>query len=212
MMTTAAEPASADQDRKAPGRPRSARVDMAIIEAILDMLAEGTPFDGLSIEAVAARAGVGKATIYRRWANKEALLFDAVATVKGEPATVAGGSVRDDLIALLAPAGRAENTRAGRIMPCLVAEMQRSPELRDVYRRISAPRNELLRSVLQRGIAEGTLRPDLDLDTIVAMLIGPLIARTLVDWEPGGRREDAVQRLVDAIWPAIAVAPSGEPV
>ena len=81
VMTTTTGSAQADQERKAPGRPRSARADEAIIEAVLDLLAEGTPFDALSIEAVAARAGVGKATIYRRWSNKEALLFDAVRTV-----------------------------------------------------------------------------------------------------------------------------------
>src|SRR5437763_5842350 len=88
----------ADQERKAPGRPRSARADEAIIEALLDLLADGMPAEAISIEAVAARAGVGKATIYRRWANKEALLVDAVATVKGEVPTISGVSVRDDLV------------------------------------------------------------------------------------------------------------------
>ena len=72
-MTTVA----ADQERKAPGRPRSAKADEAIIEALLDLLADGTPAEAISIESVAAKAGVGKATIYRRWANKEALLVDA---------------------------------------------------------------------------------------------------------------------------------------
>ncbi len=210
MMTSANPAASADQDRKGPGRPRSARVDEAIIESILDMLAEGTPFDGLSIEAVAARAGVGKATIYRRWPNKEALLYDAVARVKGEPAQITGESIRDDILALLVPVGRPEYTRAGQIMPCLFAEMQRSPELRDVYLRITAPRRESMRAVLQRGIADGTLRKDLDVDTILAMLLGPLIARTLVNWDQAISREDAARRLVDAIWPALAADPGGE--
>ena len=82
----------ADQERKAPGRPRSARADEAIIEAVLDLLADGTPAESLSIEAVAAKAGVGKATIYRRWANKEALLVDAVASLKGELPRLAGES------------------------------------------------------------------------------------------------------------------------
>ncbi|WP_203920932.1 TetR/AcrR family transcriptional regulator [Rugosimonospora africana] len=209
-MTTATPAASADQDRKSPGRPRSARVEEAIIESILDMLAEGTPFDGLSVEAVAARAGVGKATIYRRWPNKEALLYDAVARVKGEPAQTTGTSVREDILALLVPVGRPETTRAGQIMPCLYVEMQRSPELREVYRRITEPRRESMRAVLNRGIAEGTLRPGLDIDTILAMLFGPLIARSLVNWDPAISREDAARRLVDAIWPAIAVDPHAE--
>src|SRR5215475_11124645 len=98
---TGTEAVQADQDRKAPGRPRSARADEAIIEAVLDLLAEGTPFDALSIEAVAARAGVGKATIYRRWSNKEALLFDAVSSIKGDLPKIDGHTVRDDLLTLL---------------------------------------------------------------------------------------------------------------
>ena len=68
---------------RSPGRPRSVRADEAIVAATLDLLAEGMSVDVLSIEAIAARAGVGKATIYRRWPNKEALLIDAVAAMKG---------------------------------------------------------------------------------------------------------------------------------
>src|SRR5215471_407738 len=107
---TGTEAVQADQDRKAPGRPRSARADEAIVEAVLDLLAEGTPFEALSIEAVAARAGVGKATIYRRWPSKEALVYDAVRRVKGELAVLPGTSVRDDLIALLRPVAKYEST------------------------------------------------------------------------------------------------------
>jgi AcrR family transcriptional regulator len=206
VPTTTTGPAQADQERKAPGRPRSARADEAIIEAVLDLLAEGTPFDALSIEAVAARAGVGKATIYRRWSNKEALLYDAVRTVKGEPAVLPGGSVRDDLIALLKPVGRAENTRAGKIMPCLMAELQRSPELNNILQRIMEPRRELARQVLRRGIDEGVLRPDLDLEIVIALLTGPLIAYRVLHWNPQLRREGLEERLVDTLWPAITAS------
>lgn len=204
VMTTTTGSAQADQERKAPGRPRSARADEAIIEAVLDLLAEGTPFDALSIEAVAARAGVGKATIYRRWSNKEALLFDAVRTVKGEPAVLIGTSVRDDLIALLKPVGRSESTRAGKIMPCLMAELQRSQELNKIFQRILEPRREMIREVLRRGIDEGLLRPDIDIEVIVAMLVAPLVAYRMMGLNPQLGRDQLVERLVDAIWPAIA--------
>src|SRR5438445_12864139 len=103
VTTTTAGAAPADQDRKTPGRPRSARADEAVIEALLDLLGDGMPAEAISIEAVAARAGVGKATIYRRWSNKEALLVDAVATVKGELPAIGGVSVREDLVTLLHP-------------------------------------------------------------------------------------------------------------
>ena len=204
VLTTTPGSAQADQDRKAPGRPRSARADEAIIEAVLDLLAEGTPFDAMSIEAVAARAGVGKATIYRRWSNKEALIFDAVRTVKGELAVLPGTSVRDDLIALLKPVGKPENTRAGQIMPCLMSELQRSPELNNIFQRIMEPRRQMAREVLQRGIDEGVLRPEIDVEIVIAMLTGPLIAYRLMNWSPKVSREGLEKRLVDTLWPAIA--------
>src|SRR5437879_4279834 len=83
-----------------PGRPRSERAEKAIIEATLDLLVEEAGVAGMTIEAVASRAGVGKTTIYRRWANKEALIIDALATLKGPVPPLAGVSVRDDLITL----------------------------------------------------------------------------------------------------------------
>src|SRR3954463_814071 len=83
-----------------PGRPRSERAAKAIIEATLDLLAEEGGVAGVSIEAVAARAGVGKTTIYRRWPHKEALIIDAFATLKEPFPAPRGDSVRDDLVAI----------------------------------------------------------------------------------------------------------------
>jgi AcrR family transcriptional regulator len=205
VTTTVAGAVPADQERKAPGRPRSARADEAIIEAVLDLLTEGTPAEAISIEAVAGRAGVGKATIYRRWSNKEALLVDAVASVKGEPPKIAGVSVRDDLVTLLRPAGTAQHTRAGKIMPCLLSEMHRSAELYRVYQAIAEPRRELMREVLRRGIRDGELRADIDLEVAIAMLVGPLVAQAVLRWNPALERDTLPERLVEALWPAIAV-------
>src|SRR5256885_8901841 len=103
VTTTTAGAVPADQERKSPGRPRSARADEAIIEAVLDLLAGGTLAEEISIEAVAARAGGGKATIYPRWANKDALLVDAGATIQGEPPQLGRTADRDDLVAPLRP-------------------------------------------------------------------------------------------------------------
>src|ERR1700742_4798728 len=80
-----------------PGRPRSEQAEQAIIEATLDLFAE-EGFDGVCVEAVAARAGVGKATIYRRWPNKEELLLAALSSMKS-PFPEPTGNVRDDLAA-----------------------------------------------------------------------------------------------------------------
>src|SRR6266542_1733281 len=92
-----------------PGRPRSEQAEQAIIEATLDLFAE-QGFEGVCVEAVAARAGVGKATIYRRWPNKEELIIDAVASMKGPVPPIGGKSVRDDLVTLLSRVGKHSET------------------------------------------------------------------------------------------------------
>jgi len=210
-MTTVTGTAAEDQERRAPGRPRSARAERAIVDAVLDLLAEGVPADALSIEAVAGRAGVGKATIYRRWSNKEALLVDAVATLKGPLPELVGESVRDDLIALLRPVGRNTLSRASHILPCLIAEIKRSPSLLLVYQKIMEPRREAMREVLRRGIASGELRDDLDLEVVMAMLVAPMLAQTMINWNPRLDRDELPERLVDAIWPAIVPAAAPGP-
>src|SRR5262245_14953350 len=174
--------AVADQDRRGPGRPRSAQADEAIAEAVLNLLAEGVAVESLSMEAVAARAGVGKATIYRRWPNKEAMLVDAVGRVKGELPEITGESLREDLLALLRPISRMNVTRAAQIMPCLVPLLQRSAELRELYQQLMKPRRDLMRQVLRRGIERGELRSDIDIEVVVVMLNGPLVARSVLTW------------------------------
>src|SRR5436309_7424818 len=128
--------APADQDRKAPGRPRSARADEAIIDAVLDLLAEGHSAETMSIEAVAARAGVGKATIYRRWPNKDALLVDAVASMKGPVPAVLGESVRDDLVTLLSRVGQNTDGRMANVMSCLLPEIKRNTSMHGCYQSV----------------------------------------------------------------------------
>ncbi len=214
-MTSSA--ASADQERKTPGRPRSARADEAIIEATLDLLAGGTPVEALSIEAVAARAGVGKATIYRRWANKESLIVDAVASIKGEaPPFIGGGTVREDLIEALRPVGHAGHNRFGTIMPCLLGELKRNPELARSYGKLTEPRRELLRQVIRRGMLIGEIRADLDVEVAVSMLVAPIILQNMMSWNPALDGVDLPMALVDALLvpaadrgPANAAGPRG---
>ena len=194
----------ADPDRKGPGRPRSARVDEAIITSVVELLAEGTTAESLSIEAVAARAGVGKATIYRRWANKDALLVDAVASLKGPLPEIGGESVRDDLITLLRPVGLPAMTQAARVLPCLISELKRSPMLNQCYQRIVEPRRQLMRDVLGRGIASGELRPDLDVEVVMAILVGPMVAQNMLNWNPVLDVTKLPEQIVETVWPAIA--------
>src|SRR5215469_17564931 len=94
------QPVSRTAKPRRPGRPRSEQADQAILSAALDLFAESGP-DALCIEQVAAKAGVGKATIYRRWPGKEDMLLDAISMLRTQLPTPQGRSVRADLVALL---------------------------------------------------------------------------------------------------------------
>ncbi len=173
------------------GRPRSVEADRAIIAAVLEeVIAVG--IDGLSIEQVAARAGVAKATIYRRWPNKEALLLDAVTGVQVELPTVAGTSARDDLVLLvdsmrrrIADAVQPGESMASRLYPCMIAEGVRHPEIAAKYKQIVVEqRREAVRAVIRRGVANGELRSDLDVETMLLLLVAPMLVQ-LYMWSAG---------------------------
>ncbi|HEV2450418.1 MAG TPA: TetR/AcrR family transcriptional regulator [Streptosporangiaceae bacterium] len=161
-----------------PGRPRSEQVDRAIIQAALDLFAETGP-SGFCVEAVAARAGVGKATIYRRWPGKEHLLFDALAALKTPLPEPPGLSVREDLIALVSAMCRDfADPRRVRQYGLLLGEGEKYPELMARYKeQVVEPRREVVRSVLRRGVATGELRPDLDVEIAMLALSGSVVAR-----------------------------------
>ncbi|MEU4477274.1 TetR/AcrR family transcriptional regulator [Micromonospora sp. NPDC023966] len=188
---------------RSPGRPRSVRADEAIVEATLDLLAEGSNLEALSIEAIAARAGVGKATIYRRWSGKDALLMDALRRLKGVPPQPAGHSVRDDLVLLVGAVGHNVDPRAARIMPCLVPEVNRSPDHFQLYQNIIEPRRKLMREVLRRGVDSGELRADLDVELIMALLTGPMLIQRVLRWHPELDERILPERIVDTVFEGI---------
>ncbi|MEU1586816.1 TetR/AcrR family transcriptional regulator [Micromonospora sp. NPDC005710] len=184
---------------RSPGRPRSIRADEAIIEATLDLLAEGSTIEALSIEAIATRAGVGKATIYRRWAGKDALLLDALRRLKGVMAQPAGHSVRDDLVLLVGAIGKNVDPRAAKIMPCLVPAVNRSADQFQLYQNIISPRRQLMREVLRRGIDEGMFRADIDVEVTMALLTGPMLIQRVLQWNPDLDEQSLPERVVDAV-------------
>ncbi|RAO28711.1 hypothetical protein PSN13_05337 [Micromonospora saelicesensis] len=184
---------------RSPGRPRSIRADEAIIEATLDLLAEGSTIEALSIEAIATRAGVGKATIYRRWAGKDALLLDALRRLKGVLAQPAGHSVRDDLVLLVGAIGKNVDPRAAKIMPCLAPAVSRSADQFQLYQNIISPRRQLMREVLRRGIDEGVLRADIDVEVTMALLTGPMLIQRVLQWNPDLDEQALPERVVDAV-------------
>jgi AcrR family transcriptional regulator len=198
-MTSLGVDAVTDQDRKAPGRPRNARADEAIIDAVLALLMSGLSATAISIEAVAAKAGVGKATIYRRWPNKEALLIDAVGMMKGPLPMPRGESIREDLVLLVGAMRNKRSEEYGRATACLLPELGRSPEMHRVFQGVLEPRRDLMRQVLRRGIETGELRADLDVELTLLMLSGPALAQNMLRWNPSVPDDGFAEALVDAV-------------
>lgn len=168
------------------GRPKDARADRAILETTLELIAERGAH-AFRTEDVAARAGVGKGAIYRRYRSKEELVTAAVAAlVREEIAVPDTGSTRGDLLALMREAVELyRSSLPGRLMPKLIGAMADNPELaRAVRDRFLAVRRSALSEVLRRGVERGDLRPDLDLELALDVLGGPLFYRLLVTGGP----------------------------
>ncbi|MEU4241747.1 TetR/AcrR family transcriptional regulator [Actinoplanes sp. NPDC026619] len=189
----------AAQERKAPGRPRNAQADEAILDAVLEMLSSGQSVAAISIEAVAAKAGVGKATIYRRWPNKEALIIDAVAAMKGPLPEPAGVSVRDDLVMLVKANRSGRAKRFGKATVCLLPEFLRDEQLGQMHQAIVEPRRDVMRGVLRRGIENGELRPDLDIELTLLMIQSPSMMQNMLNWNPNVPEEGFAEALIDGI-------------
>jgi AcrR family transcriptional regulator len=153
------------------GRPRSAEAEQAILDATLRML--GTHgVAGMTIEGVAADAGVGKTTIYRRWPTKTALILAAISDLvpAGDPPDT--GSMAGDMAAVAETQRRrlAGSGLAG-IVPRVLAESMSDPELhREFVERVVDPFRGMLRLFIERGIERGELRPDLEVEPLVDLL------------------------------------------
>jgi AcrR family transcriptional regulator len=181
-MSSVSTPAAAPRPT---GRPREERADRAILAAALELMAERGVRD-LRMDDVASRAGVGKATIYRRYRSKQELVSATVAQLVSEITLPDTGSTRDDLLALMHKAVTvySGSLEAG-VMPGLVDAMSRDPELaRTVREGFLAGRRAGLRSVLERGVARGELTADMDFELALDVLGGPLFYRLLVTGGP----------------------------
>jgi AcrR family transcriptional regulator len=181
-----------------PGRPRSEQAKQAIIEATLDLFAE-QGFEGVCVEAVAARAGVGKATIYRRWPNKEELLLAALGSMKSPFPEPKGISVRDDLVAIFTVMcdDRADPRKARRYA-LLLGEGQRYPRLMERYKEtVVVPRHDAIRAVIRRGVATGELRADTDVEIARMALTGIVLAKEKS--ADGGLDGEFAARVVDEL-------------
>ena len=168
------------------GRPRDARADRAILSATLELIADVGVHE-FRTEDVAARAGVGKGAIYRRYRSKDDLVTAAVAALVSEEIAIPDTrSTRGDLLVLMQEAVELYcGSLAGRLMPNLVGAMAQRPELaRAVRESFLAGRRAALAAVLERGVERGDLRPDLDVQLALDVLGGPLFYRLLITGGP----------------------------
>jgi len=175
--------AEADHDRR--GRPRSAEADQAILDATIEEFAEHG-YDGLTVEAVAARAGVGKATIYRRYCSKVDLVLAAAAAVAEQTVPVPDtGTVRGDLRSIAGNLVRLlTEGPIGRTSRMIVAEMQRNPELAGAHRDFIARRRRGTELVVRRGIERGELRRGTEPAIVADLLSAPVFYRHLMTGDP----------------------------
>ncbi|MEI8240554.1 MAG: TetR/AcrR family transcriptional regulator [Actinomycetota bacterium] len=190
---------SADTRR---GRPRNESCTSDILHAALALVAE-LGMAGLTMDAVATRAGVGKATIYRRWPSKEALMLDAWALTIAVPLVPDTGSLRGDLLELLSVVDDLfSDANLRRVFPQMVAAAKVDPDTSEAYRSFVASRRAPMQTVLQRAVRRGEIGPDLDLGVVQDLLIAPLMYRWLITDAPIDR--DVIVSIVDLVTAGVA--------
>ena len=191
---------------RAPGRPRDPAADRAILAATIRLLAE-QGYDAMSIEGVAAAAGVGKPAIYRRYPGKRELVVAALAslaaTIEPPPDT---GDARGDLLAFVRQALRVlpRNQLGFAMAGTLLATERTEPALIEMFRTaIYRPRLELAYEVIRRGIEHGQIRADVSPDVVLELIVGAIFARHMI----GKPEDDAwLEAVFDIVWRGIAVA------
>jgi AcrR family transcriptional regulator len=178
-------------------RWRSRRAESAILEATIELLAE-LGFGGLTIDGIAARAGVGKATIYRHWSSKAEVAVEAFRSFIPPLEDPDTGSLADDVRRVVHQIvdGLSNSPLAG-ILPSLVEAAERDPEVERLFKEFGGTRRAVLRGILTRAAQQGELREGLDHDVVIDLLVGPIFTRRLVTRVPVTRKHaDAVLSLV----------------
>ncbi len=180
------------------GRPRSDRARRNIRDAFREILIEDG-FDKVRMEHVAARARVGKSTIYRHWPTKQALAQEVLTDLANPHIAVSDvGDTRTELLAtVLGPMRALTETDFGPVIRELLSEIARNPELGDPFRAtvVQARRDEVAR-VIARGVRRGDLRPDVQPDVATEMLVGPVYFRLMFG---GALDAEFAEHIVDEV-------------
>jgi AcrR family transcriptional regulator len=190
-----------------PGRPRSARADRAILQATLELFAE-LGYEGMSVEGVATRDGVGKTTIYRRWPSKDALLVAALGHIQSEVPVLNSGNLRTDLVAMATNALQfftQSGASFGTILVRALGEARSNPAVfAALSETVLIPRMSLFAARIQRAVEQGELRDDIDLRLFIEILAGPIFFHSLISDHFIPPTPDYAERLVDSLLQGLA--------
>ena len=188
-----------DTTTAAASDPRIERTRQVVLDAVLALVAE-SGYGAVTIEAVAARSGVAKSTIYRHWPGRAELVNDAFRTLQPPVYECQGGDVRSRVVQLLEElAERTAESTWSACLPSLVDAAARDPEAREALHSRLAGRRTLV-DLLTEGVASGELSPDLDAELMAEALAGPILLRRLFATTP--LASDQVRRIVEQILPA----------
>jgi len=175
-------------------------VERSIIESVVKLLEDGVPLAELSIERIARTAGVGKATIYRRWSGKEELFVDVMRAVEPPDPELPGTSLRDDLLALLESLRqRGLATRSSAMLHNVQVQMKSHPKLWAAYHAtVIEPRRRMTFDVLRRAMARGEIRDDIDVELANDLIMGPMLLRAVIR-PAGGLEPELPAQIIDAV-------------
>ena len=183
-------------------RQPSARAHEEALAAALKLIGE-RGIDGVSVDAISEASGVSKATIYKHWANKEALCLEAIGNLQNGLPQFDGGDARTALVQLLRHLADAPKPRAlMRIMPKIVGHASSNAAFLKAWaKRIEEPRRTLVAQLIGRAVAAGELRKDVDANLALHLLLGPILYHRMMHTSLPA---DAPERIVDAFWKSYA--------
>jgi AcrR family transcriptional regulator len=179
------------------GRPRDPARDDAILDATIELLVQ-EGYDRLTIEQVAARAGAGKATVYRRWSSKADLVLDAVTRIKPAATSVDTGTLDGDIARMTQAVCSKPSALANQVMCAVASALPREPELLAAFReRFIEPRIQRIESVLERARDRGEIGTAVDIPLAASLVPSLMLQQMLMNGRPAGR--EYAQRIVDHV-------------